>query len=217
MDEGLWLQRWETGSIAFHEGEANRLLVRHWGRLAVPEGGRVLVPLCGKTRDIAWLLSQGRDVVGVELSRRAVEQLFSELGVEPRVDQPGGAARGAQRFTAPGVDVFVGNVFELTRPVLGGVDAIYDRAALVALPLELRARYARHLVALTEGAPQLLITYEYDPTRLEGPPFCIGDAELRQLYGPHYRLSRIDEEEVEGGIKGASPVWEKAWLLKSAR
>jgi len=215
MDKGFWLERWEAGRTAFHEGRANGLLVEHWGRLSVAEGGRVLLPLCGKTRDVAWLLSQGVRVVGVELSRRAVDELFAELGVEPEVEAPTGAVAELLRYRASGVEVFVGDVFALPRALLGDVDAVYDRAALVALPVGMRERYARLLVELTERAPQLLISYEYDQSLMEGPPFSVSDAELGRYYGDHYQLTRLERREIDGGLKGICPVWESAWLLQA--
>jgi thiopurine S-methyltransferase len=214
MDHGFWLRRWEDGEIAFHEGDANRFLTRHCGRLALSEGSRVLLPLCGKTRDIAWLLSQGLRVVGVELSRLAVDRLFSELRVEPRIDGPGAVASGWLRYHARDVEVLVGDMFALPRTLLGRVDAVFDRAALVALPSETRTRYTRLLTELTDGAQQLLVTYRYDQSLMEGPPFSVSRAELRQHYSERYDVTPVDRQEVPGGLKGTRPVWEEAWSLK---
>jgi thiopurine S-methyltransferase len=80
MDANFWHQRWGKNEISFHEGEANAMLVDKFQVLSLPKNSRVFVPLCGKTRDIAWLLSQGHRVVGVELSKVAIEQLFTDLG-----------------------------------------------------------------------------------------------------------------------------------------
>ena len=69
MDTDFWLQRWQENNIAFHRSEANPLLVTHFKALGLAKGSRVFVPLCGKTKDIAWLLSQGYSVEGAELSQ----------------------------------------------------------------------------------------------------------------------------------------------------
>jgi thiopurine S-methyltransferase len=53
---------------------------------------------------------------------------------------------------------------------LGQVDAIYDRAALIALPYEMRQQYAQHLIQISQ-APQFLISYEYDQGSFEGLRF----------------------------------------------
>ena len=158
MDAGFWRQRWERNEIAFHEGEANPLLVTYFSALSLPEGSRVFVPLCGKTRDIHWLLSHHYRVAGAELSEIAVKQLFSDLGVEPAItviDQ-------VRRYSSNDIDIFVGDIFSLSRSILGPIDAIYDRAALVAFPESMRDQYTAHLIEITDRAPQLLISYDYD-------------------------------------------------------
>ncbi|HMQ94981.1 MAG TPA: thiopurine S-methyltransferase [Amaricoccus sp.] len=210
MDAAFWHRRWESNEIGFHQGEANALLVRHFAALLLPEHARIFVPLCGKTRDIAWLLSRGYRVVGAELSRLAVEQLFEELGVEPETSASGPLLR----FAAGEVEVFVGDVFDLTAAMLGAVAAVYDRAALVALPAGLRERYAAHVAAITRSAPQFLICMEYDQTTRQGPPFSIDGAEVTRVHGARYQVTELARAALEGGLKGAGPVQETVWLLR---
>jgi thiopurine S-methyltransferase len=210
MDQDFWLARWQNNQIGFHEGAPNALLVVHFATLGVPAGGRIFVPLCGKSQDMHWLRARGFTVVGAELSRLAVVQFFAELGLTPVVSQAG----RLERFEAGGVMLFVGDIFDLDRDTLSAVDAIYDRAALVALPAPLRQRYAAHLLELTNAAPQLLVTFEYDQTRRPGPPFSVMEAEVREHYGATYRLQRAEVREVPGGLKGADTAQEGVWLLR---
>lgn len=210
MESEFWHDRWAKNEIGFHEGEANALLAANFGALSPGKGSRVFVPLCGKTRDIAWLLSQGQRVAGAELSKTAVEQLFEDLGVKPKVE-PAGAL---SKFSADGVDIFVGDIFELTPELLGHVDATYDRAALVALPDDLRRRYAAHMHHITSAAPQLVICFEYDQSVMRGPPFSVGSAELNRAYGPYYAMKELARATVQGGLKGICPAEETAWLLE---
>jgi thiopurine S-methyltransferase len=168
------------------------------------------VPLCGKTLDIAWLLTRGCHVIGVELSEVAVAELFDELGVEPessRLDQ-------GVLWRSEGIDVFVGDIFDLTREHLGRIDAIYDRAALVALPEDMRRRYAAHVIEITDAAPQFLLCFEYDQDAMRGPPFSISDDEVGRHYGDHYELRLVAEKAVAGGLKGKVAAVEKAWVLE---
>jgi len=209
MDQDFWLARWQNNQIGFHEGAPNSLLVAHLATLRVPAGGRIFVPLCGKSSDMHWLRAQGLMVVGAELSRLAVEQLFAELGLTPLVTQAG----RLERFEVEDVTIFVGDIFDLDRGMLGAVDAIYDRAALVALPAPVREQYAAHLIELTQAAPQLLVTFEYDQTRLAGPPFSVLEAEVRAHYGTIYRLDRAAVREVPGGLKSVCPAQESVWLI----
>ncbi|MEM8534542.1 MAG: thiopurine S-methyltransferase [Chloroflexota bacterium] len=210
MDAHFWHQRWETNTIAFHQSTANPLLVTYFRELSVAQGGRVFVPLCGKTLDIAWLLAQGYRVAGVELSELAIQQLFTELGTEPEIADIG----EVKHYHATDIDIFVGNIFNLTRPMLGTIDAIFDRAALVALPEHTRVQYAKHITDITENTPQLLITYEYDQTLMEGPPFSISNEEIYEHYQDSYAIASLASMDVTGGLKGLQDVQEQVWLLK---
>jgi thiopurine S-methyltransferase len=210
MEEGFWHQRWREGAIGFHLGEPNPLLVAHFDKLQLPSGSRIFLPLCGKTTDFSWLLAAGYRVAGAELSRIAIDALFDELGVTPTIEQAGALLR----YRAPAIDIFVGNIFDVSASLLEPVDAIYDRAALVALPETMRTRYAAHLQAISGGAPQLLVSFEYDQRAIDGPPFSIDGDEVARLYAGAYRLENVDTVEVAGGLKGQVPAVERVWLLQ---
>jgi thiopurine S-methyltransferase len=94
------------------------------------------------------------------------------------------------------------------------VDAIYDRAALVALPLEMRKQYTKHLMQITDIAPQFLISYVYDQSAIDGPPFSISKEEVNQHYAESYNLNHIASTDVVGGMKGKCAAIENVWLLK---
>jgi len=213
MDEAFWHRRWQDNDIGFHEKQANALMVKHFSALRLQAGSRVFLPLCGKTRDIAWLLSKGYRIAGAELSTTAIEQLFDELGRETRRSPLGRLTH----YSASGIDIFAGDVFDLTRRVLGPVDAIYDRAALVALPEEMRDRYAAHLMAMTGTARQFLLCFEYDQSQMDGPPFSVSGEEVRRHYGASYDLTRIASAVVAGGLKGRCAATENAWLLRTRK
>ncbi len=210
MDANFWHQRWEKMEIGFHLSEANPLLVSHFKALGLSAGSRVFVPLCGKTLDIAWLLANGYQVAGAELSEIAIRQLFDSLGVQPTVMQIG----DLKRYSAQGIDIFVGDIFDLTSDLLGIVDAIYDRAALVALPKTMRDRYTAHLRTMTHHAPQLLICFEYDQSLVEGPPFSIDSDEVHRQYQAHYSIRLLASQDMPEGLKGKYPAKESVWLLQ---
>lgn len=209
MDTSFWHQRWEKNEIGFHESAPNPLLVKYFSGLSLAKGSRVFLPLCGKTLDIPWLLSNGYRVAGAELSKIAIEQLFSQLGVKPEI-----SAGELDRYSAENIDIFVGDIFHLSGAMLGPIDAIYDRAALVALPEAMRNRYTRHLMTITNKAPQLLISYEYDQRLAAGPPFSVSQEEVNKLYGDSYDLTLITSVNVAGGLKGKTAAKENVWLLQ---
>jgi thiopurine S-methyltransferase len=211
MEPSFWHQRWEKNEIAFHEGKANPILVKHFNELSLAKGSRVFVPLCGKTLDISWLLSNGYRVAGAELSQIAIEQLFMELGLQPEISTVG----EVEQWSANNLDLFVGDIFALSRKLLGPVDAIYDRAALVAFPEDMRNRYTAHLTGITHKAPQLLVCYDYDQNLMQGPPFSIRNEEVHRHYADNYEVTLMASTDVSGGLKGKCAAKENVWQLRS--
>ncbi len=210
MEASFWHDRWNANEIGFHQSKPNALLEKYMGVLGCAEGSRIFLPLCGKTLDIGWLLAKGYCVAGAELSETAVKQLFEELGVVPDIS-PAGART---RYSAPDIDIFVGDIFDLSEELLGAVDAVYDRAALVALPEEMREEYVRQVAKITDNAPKLLLTFEYDQSQLAGPPFSIDEDSVRTLHSDSYRLTLLEKVQVSGGLKGRVNAEEAVWYLE---
>src|SRR6185503_18968475 len=90
MDRALWFTRWREGRTRFHEGKPNDLFAAHLEQLAGCP--RILVPLCGKAEDLAYLAGAGHEVVGVELVEDAVRQFFAEHALTAAVTQRDGFA-----------------------------------------------------------------------------------------------------------------------------
>lgn len=218
MTQEDWLARWREGRIGFHEGKPNAFLSKYAERL-LPEGpGRVLVPLCGKTRDMAYLASLGHEVVGVELSLLAARAFFEESGLEPKSSRRG----PFEAFEGNGVEILVGDYFALEPRLLGPVGAAFDRAALVAMPPEKQPAYAGHLLSLLpRGGRVLLVTFDYDQAKMEGPPFSVPEAQVLALFGERCRVERLetleyDEQRPRFRDAGVDRVREEAWLLTLA-
>lgn len=208
-----WGDRWRDGQIGFHQGDVNALLARHadavWG---AERPRRLLVPLCGKSLDMVYLADVADEVVGVEYVEQAVQEFFSERRLDPQVD-PGPPIRyRADRYTLYAADVFTVGVGEL-----GPIDAVFDRAAMVALDEPTRAAYARHLAELTApGARMLLITFDYDQARMPGPPFAVSTDEVARCYGDTFdieELSARDALDDRFRERGAEAITERALLL----
>jgi Thiopurine S-methyltransferase (TPMT). len=211
MSIDFWKQTWEKNEIGFHQSKPNPLLVAYFKELNLVEGSRVFLPLCGKALDIAWLLSKGYRVTGAELSKLAIKHLFIGLGVEPEITECGSVSR----YSAKNIDIFVGDIFDVSSDVLGPVDAIYDRAALVALPEEMRKRYTEHILEITDTADQILITFEYEQSLMDGPPFSLNSDEINRHYKDAYNLALLESISVPGGLKGICAATESIWLLKN--
>lgn len=205
MEHHFWHQRWQAGQIGWHLPEPNPLLKQYLPELALPQGARILVPLCGKSVDLAWLWGQGYQVIGAELSPLAREQFAEEQGIELLPGEEGWwhSEEGRLRW-------YEGDFFDLTPNSVGAVDAVYDRAALVAFPQSRRPDYVRQLAALAPGAQLLLISLDAEGVPLEaGPPFVVPDAEVTQLFGDVATLKKRAEHAT---LRRGHPWWEKVWL-----
>ena len=193
MDTDFWHERWQAGQIGFHQQEINPYLTRYWPALILPAGARILAPLCGKSRDMTWLLQQDYQVIGVEISRIAVETFFAENNLIPVIHQEDGFVR----FSSTGIELLCGDFFALTKDDIGNIDGVYDRAALIALPASLRQRYATHLSSLINtGCDCLLITLDYNQLEMTGPPFAVSADEVARLFGQHFRIESFCSNDV---------------------
>lgn len=210
MQAAFWHQRWQDNQIGFHLPSPHPLLSDQLKTQSLADASTVFVPLCGKTVDIAFLLESGYQVRAIELSKLAVEQLFESMGLQPTIIQQD----DLQCYSVEGLSVYVGDVFNLSQSRLGVVDWVYDRAALVALPHAMRLQYVSHLQQITNQAPQLLITIEYDQAVMEGPPFAINGDMVEDYYQQAYECQLINQQAVDGGLKGKVEAVEKLWFLK---
>ena len=193
MDADFWLQRWREGRTGFHREAVMPLLEKHWPALGLKPGGRVFVPLAGKSLDMLWLAAQGQRVLGVELSPIAVEQFFAENRLEAQTHT---SAAGVH-YMADDIELIRGDVFALDAAALADCAGVYDRAALIALPPALRSRYVSEVYArLPQGCRALLITLEYPQHEREGPPFSVDEAEVRRLFSPAWRIDVLERRDI---------------------
>ena len=205
MDAAFWHQRWQAGQIGFHQDAPTPLLLRHWPTLQVPAGGKVFVPLAGKSQDMAWFAAQGHPVLGVELSQRAVDAFFAEHGLVPEVEE----TRYGRHHRAGGIELIRGDAFDLDAGLLSRCAAVFDRAALIALPPALRARYVGELYArLPRGCRGLLVTLEYPQADRDGPPFSVQEDEVQALYAGDWTVDLRERRQIlpdhPGYVGGAS-------------
>lgn len=193
MHPDFWHQRWADNQIGFHQSAPTPLLQKYWPTLGIAPGAQVFVPLAGKSLDMAWLASQGHRVLGVELSQLAVEQFFDEHGLQPVIRE----SHHGRHYSAGGIELICGDAFALDKDALRDCAAVFDRAALIALPPDLRARYASELYAhLPTGCRGLLITLEYPQHERPGPPFSVPEDEVRGLFGRDWAVDLLDRRPI---------------------
>ena len=193
MQPDFWHQRWADNQIGFHQSAPTPLLLKHWPALGITPGAQVFVPLAGKSLDMAWLASQGHRVLGVELSQLAVEQFFAEHDLQPGIRE----TKYGRHYVASGIELICGDAFALDADALRDCAAVFDRAALIALPPELRERYASELYAsLPTGSRGLLVTLEYPQEERPGPPFSVTEDEIRALYSRDWQVDLLDRRPI---------------------
>ena len=216
MNPEFWQERWQNKRIGFNQPEVNPLLIKYFSTLDLPASSRVFVPLCGKSIDMLWLIDQGYDVVGIELVESAVQEFFAENDISYTIKAHGEHSNikcYQGQLLEQTIKLWVADIFTLNSDYIGHVDAVYDRAALIAMPPELRPQYSQQVINLCQNAAQLLLTLNYDQNERAGPPFSITHEQIQQYYSAHYH---IHELESEASVLNAAPemaVTEHVWLL----
>ena len=209
MQAEFWHNAWKNRSIGFHLPKVNPLLIKYLPALELQKGSRIFVPLCGKTLDLAYLISEGFEVVACELNEGAIQELFDELETKPKIEK----LKAFTKYSIDKLEVYCGDFFELEEAMVGRVDAVYDRASIVALPLEMRKAYVSHLLSVTHNAPQLMISFEYDQNLRQGPPFSVLPSEVKEHYKHVFELKQLTQHALKGKHAQIN-AYESVWFLK---
>lgn len=213
-DPEFWHSKWASNQIGFHLDDVNPLLIEHWHRTEPKREEKIFVPLCGKSEDLVWLATKHDQVHGVELSSIAVRSFFAEHFYTPLVIQLN-AHHELYQFDE--LSIYTGDYF--TAPV-EAYDIVYDRAALVALPEEMRKEYAERLKSLLNpGGRILLVTLDYEQHEMAGPPFSVPQEEIERLFA-EFSVERLHQDSANAqhpkrAKKGLSRFAEEVWLIKS--
>lgn len=213
-DPEFWHSKWASNQIGFHLDDVNPLLIEHWHRAEPKREEKIFVPLCGKSEDLVWLATKHNQVHGVELSSIAVRSFFAEHFYIPLVIQLN-AHHELYQFDE--LSIYTGDYF--TAPV-ETYDIVYDRAALVALPEEMRKEYVERLKSLLNpGGRILLVTLDYEQHEMAGPPFSVPQEEIEQLFA-EFSVERLHQDSANAqhpkrAKKGLSRFAEEVWLIKS--
>ena len=193
MAQEFWHERWETDHIPFHLDHVNPQLEQFYQQ-TLSDRHRIFVPLCGKSVDMFYLYERGHDVTGIELSEKAVKAFFEQHSLSYEITDQG----DYRCYQTERLRLYAGDFFNFHEVCPEQFDAIYDRAALVALPEKLRQRYVATMSQYSQaGTTILLVTLDYDQSLYEGPPYAVSDAEVRQTYGTQFNIECLNEVEAE--------------------
>ncbi len=137
---------------------------------------------------MVWLQQQGHSIVGVEISEIAVEEFFSDQGLTANCSNQG----PFKLFQAEDYQLLCGDIFQLKSHHLNDIDAVYDRASLVALDAGYRQAYAKLLAdILPVGCLVLLVSMDYPQDEMNGPPYSVPEDELFALFGDEFQISHL--------------------------
>ena len=215
MRINFWVKAWGESNIGFHQTDIHTALKKYWPDLDA--GDSVLVPLCGKSRDLLWLEERGLDVIGVEFVKSAVIDFFRENDL----DWTETVEYGHSCYRAHGrnLRIFVADFIQFADDYNGPpLHSLYDRAALVALPEDMRADYVTACEKLlTTSAQGLLVTMEYEPQAMEGPPFSVPCVEVERLWKG--KLDLVEQVDILSSMRravasGVQRLDEYFWVLR---
>lgn len=219
MDKDFWHAKWQNKDIKFDQKNPNEFLLKYIKNLDLTSGSKIFVPLCGKSIDMLWFLKNDYQVIGVELNNEACRLFFSENDLLYREE----SIKNFKIFHTNNITLLSGDFFDLNKEIVGNFDAIYDRAALVALPKTMRAQYAKKLMKLSAiNTKMLLITGVYDQNEMEGPPFSVDRKEIFDHYEQQFEIVELHNEPAEilphlreRGLKKASNLVVKLKKLRT--
>lgn len=188
MELSYWQSRWRNDNTGWHMDEVFPLLKEFWHHLQLKEGATVLVPLCGKTFDIEWLVGQGYSVIGVDISDKAIHTLKQNHGKPFQKSRKGDLVR----YKSTTLELWCGDFLKIQKSWLPPVDAIYDKAALIALPADMRRRYVQVIKQLSTSQTQLFLNcFEYNQAEMNGPPFAVFLEELQKRYSSQFNINLV--------------------------
>jgi|TARA_B110000090_G_scaffold134882_1_gene148459 thiopurine S-methyltransferase len=207
MKVSFWHKCWEQSRIGFHQDQVHPFLSQYLFPLINKQDRHVFVPFSGKTLDMRWL-AQHMKVSGSELSEIACRDFFSEGNIDSQIKvyQECQSDVKFQQFSSDSITLWQGDFFKLNAKHIISeqnllIDWIYDRAALIALPIEMQQAYVNHLVSfIGKGTKLFLISVEFPSQEMSGPPFPITEQDIKQLFlsaNKHCKIECIASRELE--------------------
>lgn len=226
-----WQARWDANQTSWHIQDPNLFLRRYLRELLPAEaqtvpgmGPRVLVPLCGKTVDMAFLARGGFRVVGVDGVKKALDEFAEEHAVtlpsggktmlvnlppaiDPQLFHASAVLISAhpdepvRTQAAPPVLLVQGDFLKLgpgEAEALVPFDAAFDRGGLVAVAPADRVQYANVMAGLiAPGGRVLLVVCEHEPFHggKLGPPFQLTESEVHELFASNFDIKLACRED----------------------
>jgi thiopurine S-methyltransferase len=214
-----WLKFWENNETNWHGDKITQELVEYFELFELEPRDKVFVPLCGKSLDMLYIMSQGFSVVGVEISEIGVRQFFSENNLAYKITK----VDDFDLYSTENLEIYCGDFFALTSKHLNNVKSVFDRKSLIALEPEVRQKYVKHLNDIISlGARILLVTLQYPQYQMSGPPFSVDKSEVESLFSMAFESQELRSfNDIENGSKltraGVDYIDNAAYYLRKVR
>lgn len=198
-----WAKRWSKGALTWHEPDGNELLTNNLKQVlneSFPnrkaEELKVLVPLCGKAKDMYTFYQMGCTVVGVEFSAQAIKEFFDENNfcqVNSK-EKPFVTSIDNKIVLAQGDLFSFGKSLKHSTYALPfpEYDIIWDRGSFEAFNIDKRQEYANFMSQfLSKDGIYLISVNDFDMAKYGGPPFSANRNDLEKVYGGKLDISMV--------------------------
>jgi len=189
-----WAGKWEADQTRWQRDTYHHTLLKFYEKYLKGRGS-VLVPLCGKTKDLHYLTGMGHETFGVEGIHKAIIEFASENADKVDFDAEKDTMEfktfetfvGSDKKTHSAVKILRGDFFLLGSVAPSKFRGVWDRASLVAIEPTMRGSYAKTMgEAMAPGAVMLLSTFWREKGTPEamraGPPFSVSERDVRGMY-----------------------------------
>lgn len=210
MDYEFWNKCWQRPSQPFHVDGEHPFLKWCYADIFSAEQ-KILIPLSGKSLDAIALAERKFHTVSIEFNPLAVHQFFNDNNLSPLItsfDSDANPNDSKFLYQVEHIDIWLADFFNVNSNDTGLLSQVWDRAALVALPDEMRKKYISHLKTLLKPKAIILTALmDYDDSEMSGPPFKITEQELKSLYHDA-QVELLDSID----IRASHPRWEELKL-----
>ena len=174
----FWQKRWDSGTTRWRRPDIHPSLQQFTNKVFFdyfPSGGaRILVPLCGKTVDMAHLATKRKvgQVVGIDGVRKAVEA-FAQENPDLEVKSMEACPEKVEKWQGNSITLIIGDFFEVDKTDFGEVcDGAWDRGSLVAIKPERREKYVEQIGKLMNKDGRILLSTFVHRNRDKSPSYA---------------------------------------------
>ena len=206
LDLEYWDKRWENNQAGWHKTEVHSLLALH--KKSYKEKGTVFFPMCGKAVDMKYMCDEGYNVVGIEYSKQPVEEFFNENDI--KFVKGSNSVYETYKSDDGKITIHCGDFFKAKSEVVGKIDGIWDRGALVAMNPCDRSKYKETILNLMDkDTVYLIAALSYDQNYHGGPPFSVPMETVEELYRSTCDIEKLYEATNENYKEKFSLDWFK--------